>query len=88
MNNSFKTAAVATLFAVGAIAMTATSASAAIVCNREGDCWHAKKPYAYQPELGITVHDNDWKWDAAHDHNRWREHSGRGYWRSGVWIRL
>ena len=25
---------------VGALAFTATSASAAVVCNENGDCWH------------------------------------------------
>ena len=28
--------------AVGILAFTATNASAAIVCNGEGDCWHVK----------------------------------------------
>ena len=38
--------------AVGILAFTATSASAAIVCNGEGDCWHVKEKYDYKPEWG------------------------------------
>ena len=70
---------------VGVLALSATTASAAIVCNDDGDCWHAKKGNAYRPEFGVHVHPNNWKW-AHNDHYRWREHEGRGYWRSGVWI--
>jgi hypothetical protein len=87
MKNTFKTAAAAVLLTVGAFAFTATSASAAIVCNQEGDCWHVKKAYEYQPAFGITVHEDNWKWD-TNEHYRWREHEGRGYWRNGVWIKF
>jgi hypothetical protein len=34
---------------VGALALTSTSASAAIVCNEEGDCWRVKEGYEYPP---------------------------------------
>jgi hypothetical protein len=88
MKNTMKAAAVAALFTVSAFALTVTSASAAVVCNQEGDCWHAKKTYEYQPAFGVTVHEDSWKWDADRDHNRWREHPGRGYWRNGVWIKF
>ena len=72
---------------VGIVALTATGASAAIVCNDEGDCWHAKKDYDYRPEHHVHVYPDDWKWaDADHDKYRWREHDGPGYWRGGVWI--
>jgi len=80
----FKTAAAAAL-ALGALVATVTSASAAIVCNREGECWHVKRSYAYHPEWGLVVHPNHWRW-RAHEHYVWREHEGRGYWRNGVWI--
>ena len=69
------------------LSAAATSASAAIACNRDGECWHVKNAYNYQPEFGITVHENGWKW-GPNDHFRWREHAGRGYWRNGVWIRF
>ena len=71
---------------VGILALTATSASAAIVCNAEGDCWHVKEKYDYRPEFGVHVYGDDWKWaDTDNQKYRWREHEGRGYWRGGVW---
>ncbi|MGA7323469.1 MAG: hypothetical protein WBX25_03020 [Rhodomicrobium sp.] len=70
-----------------ALALTATAASAAIVCNREGDCWHAKERHNYRPEFGVTVYPDNWKWgDNERDKYRWREHEGRGYWHQGSWI--
>ena len=71
--------------AVGILAAGATTASAAIVCNGEGACWHVKRSYHYKPEFGITVHPNNWRW-GANDHYSWREHGGRGYWRNGAWV--
>lgn len=78
--------ALAGLLGAGAMALMATPASAYVVCNRAGDCWHTTESAAYAPGLGITVHDDAWKWRGARYH--WREHPGRGYWRSGVWINL
>jgi hypothetical protein len=70
-----------------AAALCATPASAAVVCNDEGDCWHVKGRAEYKPELKLRVYNDDWKWaDHEHDKYRWREHEGRGYWRGGVWI--
>lgn len=71
--------------AASALALSAASASAAIVCNDEGDCWHVKKHVEYKPEFRLHVHPDNWKW-GDHDHYKWREHEGRGYWRSGVWV--
>ena len=77
--------ATAAVFAAGAF--FATSASASVVCNSDGDCWHTSHHYRYHPEFGITVHSDDWRWrDEDHDRYRWHEHRGRGYWRNGVWI--
>ena len=71
----------------GLLALSVTSASAAIVCNGDGDCWHAKQKYDYRPEFGLHIYGDDWRWaDADHDRYRWREHDGRGYWNKGVWI--
>ncbi|MGO9866173.1 MAG: hypothetical protein ACLPJY_00600 [Rhodomicrobium sp.] len=69
------------------MALTATAASAEIVCNREGDCWHVKTHHPYQNEWGIVVHPDNWKWE-GHEKYRWREHEGRGYWRNGVWVQF
>ncbi len=54
-------------------------------CNRYGDCWHTTGRYDYRPAFGVTVHDDNWRW-GHRDRYRWREHAGRGYWRSGVWV--
>lgn len=70
---------------VTALAIAATSASAAIVCNREGECWHVPRAEVYRPEFGVVVHPNSWRW-GPREHFVWREHPGRGYWRNGVWV--
>jgi hypothetical protein len=71
----------------GAIIATLSGASAAIVCNREGDCWHTQTRYDYKPSFGLTIHADNWKWrDRDRDRFHWREHDGRGYWRKGVWV--
>ena len=43
MKNSLKTVAVALTLGIGAVALTASSALADVVCNSEGDCWHVKE---------------------------------------------
>ncbi len=73
--------------AVCALALTATAASAEIVCNREGDCWHVSERHPYRPEFGVVVHPDSWRWEAR-ERYRWREHEGRGYWRRGVWVKF
>ena len=77
--------AVAAALAGSALAMTATSASAYIVCNARGVCWHAHNRYAYRPEFGIVVHPDNWRW-RGRGHYVFKEHTGRGYWRNGVWV--
>jgi hypothetical protein len=76
----------ATLVAAGALALAATGVSAAVVCNDEGDCWHVKgEANFYKPEHGVRIYADNWKWGEK-EHRKWREHEGRGYWKSGVWI--
>ncbi|MEI9901259.1 MAG: hypothetical protein WDN31_15225 [Hyphomicrobium sp.] len=82
-----KSLSAAMLVAASALALTATAASAAIVCNDEGDCWHVKGRVNYKPEFKLHVHPDSWKWDHK-GHYKWHEHEGHGYWRSGVWIGL
>lgn len=72
------------LMGMATVAITAP-AFADVVCNSDGECWHVHRHYEYKPEFGVTVHPDTWQW-GQDDHYRWREHSGRGYWRSGVWI--
>jgi hypothetical protein len=76
----------AALLGAAAVAITATSASAYVVCNREGECWHTAHPFRYPPNT-VYIHPDGWAW-GVNDHYRWHEHHGRGYWRGGVWIRL
>jgi hypothetical protein len=77
--------AAAALLSAATVAVTASSASASVVCNREGECWHVANGYNYHPEFGVVVHPDGWAW-GTNEHYRWREHRGRGYWRKGVWI--
>jgi hypothetical protein len=78
----------ATLVAAGVIALATGGASAAVVCNDEGDCWHIKgKAEFYKPEHGVRIYADDWKWGEK-EHFKWREHEGRGYWKKGVWINI
>jgi len=84
MKTASKSAAIA-LFGLGTLVLGANAASAAIVCNGEGLCWHVKETYVYAPEYGVVVHPDNWQW-AANEHYAWREHPGRGYWRGGVWV--
>jgi hypothetical protein len=92
------TSAIAALLGIGAIAVSATTASARTVCNNDGDCWHESTQYEYPTTLGFrffgddyraTHHDHERANDADrnHDHYSWREnHDGRGYYRNGVWV--
>ena len=84
MNRVIKYAAVAAL-ALGSVSLSAASASAAVVCNGENQCWHVKQNYDYKPEFGVTVHPDNWRW-GSDEHYSWHEHDGRGYWRNGAWI--
>jgi hypothetical protein len=77
----FGTAAAFALAAFGA----GSTASAAIVCNRDGACWHVKRAYSYPAEAGVVIHPNGWRW-GPREHFTWRERTGRGYWRNGVWV--
>ena len=74
------------LTAASVLALTATTASAEIVCNDEGDCWHVRERHVYRPEFGVKVYPA-WRWAETESRRyRWREHEGRGYWRNGIWI--
>lgn len=78
----------AALTAGAAVAVSAP-ASAYVVCNREGDCWHVDQRYRYNPAVGAVYHNDDWyfhqRWQANHE-RRYRDyHEGRGYWQGGEW---
>jgi hypothetical protein len=75
------------LSAFGILAFSSLSASAAIVCNNTGDCWHTAKVYTYPPTAKVIVHPDHWRW-AHGEHFVWKEHAGPGYWRGGTWVTL
>ena len=86
MNTVVKSALLAAVAGAG-LALSALPAAADIVCNHENQCWHYKGHYAARPEFGVVVHPDNWKW-GHNEHYTWNEHSGRGYWRQGVWIKF
>jgi len=83
--NTLRNFAFGALISMSTVTLISAGASAGIVCNQEGDCWHAQTEYQYQPAFGVTVHQNDWKWKENEKH-AWREHEGRGYWKGGTWM--
>jgi hypothetical protein len=89
VKNTLILAAGAAALAIGGVAVTAGTASAAVVCNTAGDCWHVDRHRDY-PGVRLEVHPDDWyfhqRWD--NDPRRhWREyHEGRGYYDHGVWV--
>jgi hypothetical protein len=85
MTKTFASVAFAAMIASGALVYTATGASADVVCNGDGDCWHTHERYTYPGGVTVTVHPDDWKWQ-ENEKYRWHEHDGRGYWKGGVWI--
>jgi|HubBroStandDraft_4_1064222.scaffolds.fasta_scaffold1716820_1 hypothetical protein len=85
MKKALTTTALAVLLTGGTLALSVGRASADVVCNNEGDCWHVHEHYAFPPRVGVIIHGDDWRW-GDRDHFRWHEHEGRGYWRGGVWI--
>jgi hypothetical protein len=79
-------AAGAITVSAGALTVTATPSSAAVVCNRDGDCWRVRGRPHYGPELGLRIHDDSWRWRRGENY-RWRKVGrGHGYYRDGVWI--
>ena len=81
------TLAAAAVLSAGAFALTTGSASASIVCNDIGDCWHVTDTYTYPSESRVVVHPDGWVFDTTTGVKyHWREHPGRGYWRGDVWV--
>jgi hypothetical protein len=73
----------AVLAILGSVAM-ATGASAAVVCNDDGDCWRTKDRLTYPPEARVQIYGDDY---AIGPKYKWREaREGRGYYRGGAWI--
>lgn len=75
--------AIAALIGVGAIATTATTASAYTVCNRYGDCWQTTHRYHFPIHLSVRYRDgSDNYWRHHHHGYRWHDEGYRdnGYW--------
>jgi len=73
----------AVLAVLGTLALTA-GASAAVVCNDEGDCWRTKDRLAYPPQARVQIYGDDY---AIGPKYKWRDaREGNGYYRGGVWI--
>jgi hypothetical protein len=71
-----------------ALALSAASASAAVICNDEGDCWRVSGERRYEPSLKLRVMPDNWRWKEG-EHYRWRDPGhGHGYWRNGAWIEI
>ena len=86
MNTRSKIVALA-LAGAGLVGLSSLNASAAIVCNDAGDCWHTHEAYTYPPGSHVVIHPNDWRWGPG-EHFAWKEHEGRGYWQGGNWVTI
>jgi hypothetical protein len=78
--------------AIATVGLTggAGSASAYVVCNRAGDCWHTDTRVHF-PGVRLTFHPDAW-WDhhKTDSHFNWHEVDGghdwhHGYWDHGTW---
>jgi hypothetical protein len=82
--------AIAALMSVSAVALSTAPASARVVCNAEGDCWHTDARAPVVPGVTFSAHPDDWyfhqHWDDSHHFRDY--HDGRGYYKGGVWITL
>jgi hypothetical protein len=93
--------AYAAILGAGVLFAATGAASAYVVCNDEGDCWHTHHRF-HHSGVNFTFYNDDWyfhhrwghDWDREHDydydndrHYRWHDyHEGHGYWRNGVWV--
>ena len=85
------TAAIAVLAGMGAMVATTGVASAHVVCNADGDCWHTDQTYHYGPDAKVEVHPDSWyfRQDWTGKDRRYHEHhDDRGYYKGGVWIKF
>ena len=78
----------ALIVVAGAFTLSLAAASAAVVCNNEGDCWRVRGEPRYEPSLRLRIMPDDWRWKEG-EHYRWREPGrGHGYWRGGTWVEI
>jgi hypothetical protein len=74
------------LFGAAVLAMTAGTASAAVVCNDEGDCWRVKGRPTYGPGIQLKIYGDDWKGEPGGKYRFREPGQGHGYYRNGAWI--
>lgn len=87
MRAFFKKALVASALAGAAMAI-GVAASADVVCNSDGDCWHVAKRYTtYPSSLGVTFYPDTWREEHMHDtHYHWYDRDDdHGYYIRGQW---
>jgi hypothetical protein len=87
------TVAIAVLMGTGALVATTGAASARMVCNSDGDCWHVENRYNYRyPGTGYNRHNDDWyfhqQWNNDNREHYRDYHEDRGYYKGGVWLRF
>ena len=78
----------AILVAGAALSLTAATASAAVVCNEEGDCWRVSGEPKYEPTLKLRIMKDDWKWKEGEKYRMRDPGKGHGHYRNGVWIEI
>jgi len=87
--NFLATSALMAVIAVGALAVTTVSASAATVCNSNGECWQTHQRYkTYPTTLGVHFYTDRWARRHHTDHKyQWRDkqNDDRGYYDHGNW---
>ena len=93
IRNSLFAAATFVGLGFSGVVMMAQPASAHVVCNSYGDCWHTETRYnydRYDNNQHAQYHNDDWyfhqRWDGDQEHHYRDYHEGRGYYKSGVWI--
>lgn len=80
-------------FAIGALALVVAvaPASARMVCNGNGDCWHSDDSHArYSADVHAQYHPDDWyfhqNWNTDKEHHYRDYHEGHGYYKGGAWV--
>ena len=90
ISQALKSTLLAAALGVGAMALTAGSASAYVACNGAGDCWHTDTRVHF-PGVTLSFHNDKW-WDRNrhNSHYSWHESDNdhdwhHGYWEHGTW---
>jgi hypothetical protein len=90
LKTAVSAAAITVLMGTGALVATTGAASARMVCNGSGDCWHTDSRYQYGRDVRAQYHNDDWyfhqQWNGDNQRHYRDPHEGRGYYKSGVWI--